>query len=203
MIIRVYKIGVNSQEKKDLELEREKVLCMKEQISQADATLRNQLHEHAAHMQTEAEEMARQKRELEHAKNIAAEIALEVENSRRELEMYKTTLNKTIPEGPPMEDSLTTYLAPQRLPKFGRKSELSRRYELHRRPYSSTDVHRNSFYGMDLLETSKSLHSEDDMIQEVREGMYYIRSQEEFLIQAEKALEGMSFNEMCVPSANF
>lgn len=42
--------------------------------------------------------MARQKRELEHAKNIAAEIALEVENSRRELEMYKTTLNKTIPE---------------------------------------------------------------------------------------------------------
>ena len=42
--------------------------------------------------------MARQKQELEHAKNIAAEIALEVESSRRELETCKTAFDKILPE---------------------------------------------------------------------------------------------------------
>ena len=50
------------------------------------------------YLNLEAEDMARQKQELEQAKNIAAEIALEVERSRRELETCKTTFDKSLPE---------------------------------------------------------------------------------------------------------
>ncbi|MCO5570313.1 hypothetical protein L7F22_024031 [Adiantum nelumboides] len=114
------------EEKKDLEAERETVICMKDQLFQADANLRKQLHEHAVRMQAEAEEMARQKRELEHAKIIAAEIAVEVESSRRELDMYKNVFNRITPENQHEEKLVTAYRTAAHLPNFERSSNFIR-----------------------------------------------------------------------------
>ncbi|KAH7438138.1 hypothetical protein KP509_04G002500 [Ceratopteris richardii] len=140
-------------EKQQLEAERETVLCMKEQLLQADALLRKQLHEHTVHMQEEAEDMARQKKELEHARDIAAEIAVEVETTRRELDMYKAVFNARSPE---QEDkSWRSTSSAYKLPSYERSLELIRRHKLQQRPYSTSDVYGSFSVGLNIQDNFK------------------------------------------------
>eukprot|EP01018_Ginkgo_biloba_P006498 Gb_32638 [translate_table: standard] len=84
------------QERKEIETERETVLRMKEQLIHADAVLEKQLLEHTMRMQTEAEEISKQKLELEKAKEMAAEIAHEMENGRHDLEVQHTSFGQDV-----------------------------------------------------------------------------------------------------------
>ncbi|BBN01767.1 hypothetical protein MPTK1_2g10130 [Marchantia polymorpha subsp. ruderalis] len=84
------------QEIRDISSEREEVVHMREQLLHAEAALQKQVMEHAQYMQAEASESEKKRMELERAKEMAAEIAHEVENARQELEQQRQAFEREI-----------------------------------------------------------------------------------------------------------
>ncbi|KAL3696929.1 hypothetical protein R1sor_011005 [Riccia sorocarpa] len=84
------------QELKEIAAEKEAVAQVREQLLQAEAALEKHILEHTLAIQAEASEAAKQRLELERAKEMAAEIVQEVEDSRQELEQQRQAFEREI-----------------------------------------------------------------------------------------------------------
>ncbi|CAM6096486.1 unnamed protein product [Calypogeia fissa] len=85
-----------AEERKEIAAERDVVIHMREQLVHAEVAFEKQVMEHAIHMQSEIEESNKRRKELERAKEMATDLAEEVEEGRLELERQRHAFEQEI-----------------------------------------------------------------------------------------------------------